>query len=302
MKRVSVFAPAKINLTLHITGQREDGFHELDSLVVFAPVGDALFVSEANTLSLTVEGPEVAGVPADMGNIALKAAELMRGTRGAALTLTKHLPAASGIGGGSADAAAAVRACLILQDDAEASLTAFGPQILLDTRFRPLIGLGADIPMCLWPAPLRARGIGEKLSFLTLPPLPAILVNPRQEVSTGAVFQSLAVKENAPMPEDLPDFAGAGDLIGWLREQRNDLEAPAQQIAPIIGEVLDILRATEGCGLARMSGSGATCFGLYETVEAAQAAGASIREAHPDWWLAGGVLGDMTGKAMPREA
>ena len=104
MKRVSVFAPAKINLTLHITGQREDGFHELDSLVVFAPVGDALFVSEANTLSLTVEGPEAAGVPADMGNIALKAAELMRGTRSAALTLTKHLPVASGIGGGSADA------------------------------------------------------------------------------------------------------------------------------------------------------------------------------------------------------
>ncbi|MDU8943670.1 4-(cytidine 5'-diphospho)-2-C-methyl-D-erythritol kinase [Ovoidimarina sediminis] len=302
MTRVDVLAPAKINLTLHITGQRDDGYHLLDSLVTFAPVGDRLSVTEANTLSLTVEGPEVAGVPADMENIALKAAHLMRGTRGAALTLVKFLPVASGIGGGSADAAAAVRACLMLQDEAEGTLMAFGPQILLDTRFRPLLGLGADIPMCLLPAPLRAQGIGDKITFTPLPGLPAVLVNPRVPVPTAKVFGALAAKNNPPMPDEIPAFPDAADLIAWLRTQRNDLEPPARVLAPVIGEVLDSLAATPGCGLARMSGSGATCFGLYDTVDAAQAALADLKDARPDWWIAAGVLGDMTDRAMPRTA
>ena len=300
MTRVDVFAPAKINLTLHITGQRDDGYHTLDSLVVFAPVGDRLSVTDANILSLTVEGPEADGVPADLENIAIKAAQVLRGSRGAALTLFKHLPVASGMGGGSSDAAAAVRACLMMQDEAEANLMAFGPEILLETRFRPLLALGADIPMCLWPAPLRARGIGEKITYIALPPLPAVLVNPRQPVSTGAVFGALASKANPPMSEEIPSFETLASLITWLASQRNDLEAPARSAAPVIGDVLDLLSATDGCGLARMSGSGATCFGLFETEEEAQAAAKAICEARPGWWVEGVLLGDMAGRAAPR--
>ncbi len=300
MTTASVFAPAKINLTLHVTGRRTDGYHLLDSLVAFAPVGDHLELSDGNTLSLTVEGPEAQGVPADMDNLALRAADLVRLGRGTTITLTKNLPAASGIGGGSADAAASVRAALMLEDDAGSEILALGPEILVDTRLRPLLGLGADIPMCLLPAPLRARGIGEKITFHTLPPLPAVLVNPRRMVPTGAVFAALKGRDNPPMPETLPDFADADALIGWLATQRNDLEAPAIEVAPVIADVLSILSQTEGCQLARMSGSGATCFGLYPDEDQARAAAAWLGTAHPDWWVVGGVLGDMSGRAMPQ--
>ena len=274
---VRVFAPAKVNLTLHVTGRRPDGYHLLDSLVAFAPVGDALVLEDADTLSLGVDGPEAAGVPATMDNLALKAAALAGGGRGAAIGLTKALPVASGIGGGSSDAAAAVRGIMALASGAG------GPEP--DEALRhALTGLGADVPMCLVPRPWRARGIGERLDPVDLPPLPAVLVNPRLPVATPAVFRALGSARNPPMPEVLPAFP----------------DAPALTVEPAIGRVLGVLRATTGARLVRMSGSGATCFALFETEAAAAGAARTIAADHPDWWVAGGVLGDQSRLAAAR--
>ncbi len=299
MTTVEVFAPAKVNLTLHITGQRDDGYHLLDSLVVFAPVRDRLIIQDGNTLSLTVEGPEAAGVPADMNNLALRAAEISADGRGASLVLEKRLPAASGIGGGSADAAAAFRGMLVRREDLAAADWAMPDDAALRPFAEHILSLGADVPMCLLCKPCRARGIGEKLEFVTLPRLPALLVNPRVPVPTGAVFGGLKRRDNAPMPERLPDFAKAGALIDWLSEQRNDLQAPAIAAAPIIGEVLQVLAALPGCRLSRMSGSGATCFAIFDDIDSAQAAGKALHASHPEWWIAGGELGDQSELAMP---
>ena len=299
---VKVFAPAKINLALHVTGRRADGYHLLDSLVTFAPVGDTLTIEPANRLGLTVDGPEAAGVPADNGNLAMRAATLVAGDTGAHLTLTKHLPVASGIGGGSADAAAAFRGmtafrdaheidALIAQDEAEFSIFAM-----------EVASLGADVPMCLLPRPLRARGTGEAISFLSLPPLPAVLVNPRVPISTAEVFGALESPDNPRMPDPMPDFDTPGEVIDWLHKLRNDLEAPAKQIAPIVSDVLAAIGRTAGCGLARMSGSGATCFGLYEDESAAAAAARSLAAAHPRWWVTQATFDDMTDAALPRVA
>ncbi|MEM1431139.1 MAG: 4-(cytidine 5'-diphospho)-2-C-methyl-D-erythritol kinase [Pseudomonadota bacterium] len=300
MTLVRVVAPAKINLTLHVTGQREDGYHLLDSLVAFAPAGDTLLMRPTGVSSITVEGPEALGVPTDVDNLALRAAMLTLAGAGAALTLDKHLPAASGIGGGSSDAAAAFRGALLMMDAPKRDLLALGPEILSETRFRPLRDLGADVPMCLLPKPLRARGIGDRIDFVELPPLPAVLVNPRVAVSTPAVFRALKERANPPMPDALPKLADAPALIAWLAGQRNDMEGAARGIAPEIGAVLDALAATPGCGLARMSGSGATCFGLFADEAHAREAAKALGDAHPNWWVAGGVLGDQTERAMPR--
>lgn len=291
MSRIEGFAPAKINLTLHVTGQRADGYHLLDSLVTFAPVGDRLSVAPADELSLGVTGPEAAGVPEDGSNLVLRAARLLAEKqdirRGARITLEKCLPAASGIGGGSSDAAAALRLL--------ARLWGLDP-LPPPQSFAPL---GADVPMCLAPVPQRVGGIGEELHPVTLPPLPALLVNPRIEVATPAVFRALASKTNPPMPDSLPAFAGAGECIDWLAAQRNDLQAPAIALAPVIAELLVRLGALPGCRLARMSGSGATCFALFETPVAAEAAAERLRATHPGWWIAAGTLGDQTQKAQP---
>lgn len=302
MTTVKVFAPAKINLSLHVTGQREDGYHLLDSLVAFAPCGDLLVFQSGNTLSLTVDGPEAEGVPADMNNLALKAAALAAKGRGAALTLTKHLPVASGIGGGSADAAAAYRGMLSFGEAGGANTLSNWaiPDIIADGQARALLEYGADIPMCLMSKPARVRGIGEKIEFVELPALPALLVNPRVPVSTPPVFKALKTRNNASMPEKLPNFVDAGALINWLAGQRNDLEVPAIAVAPVIAEVLTALRLTKGCRLARMSGSGATCFALYPDKKTAINAGKTIQAAHPDWWLAAGLLGDQSEQAMPQ--
>ncbi|MCV2883042.1 4-(cytidine 5'-diphospho)-2-C-methyl-D-erythritol kinase [Actibacterium sp. XHP0104] len=296
---IEVFAPAKINLSLHVTGQRADGYHLLDSLVTFGPMGDRLLVSDGNTLSLTVEGPEAAGVPADMNNLILKAAELISDGRGAAFTLQKFLPAASGIGGGSADAAAALRGLMALwqigrdwRDETDA-LRAFAGQL------DGLEQLGADVPMCLMNHPARVRGIGERLDWVPLGAIPAVLVNPRVEVSTPAVFKALASKNNAPMPDDIPRFSGIQDFVPWLAQQRNDLQAPAIALQPVIGEVLTRLEATEGAMLARMSGSGATCFAIYPDQNHARAAAEKLYRDHPRWWVAGGVLGDQFKRGLP---
>ena len=284
MPGIEVAAPAKVNLTLHVTGQRADGYHLLDSLVAFAPVADLLHLAPAPEMGLRVTGPEAAGVPEDGRNLVMKAASLLierlGPVPGAALWLDKHLPAASGIGGGSADAAAAVRGLLRLW-------RVDRPEWLEGA----MLSLGADVPMCLECRPTRVRGIGERIAPVALPALPAVLVNPRAEVSTPAVFRALARRDNPPMPADLPQFGAAGALIDWLAMQRNDLEAPALSVAPVIGEVLSALEAQLGCLLARMSGSGATCFGLFPDEDAAGKAALSIREAKPDWWTHPTTLG-----------
>ncbi|MDQ2093541.1 4-(cytidine 5'-diphospho)-2-C-methyl-D-erythritol kinase [Rhodalgimonas zhirmunskyi] len=263
------FAPAKINLTLHVTGQRGDGFHLLDSIVAFADVGDRLSARPAPVPSLRVHGPMAAGVPEDGRNLVLKAAAAMGAS--AAFTLEKHLPAAAGIGGGSSDAAAALRLLSAMTGQSPPD----HPEVL-----------GADIPVCLMARAARMRGIGEVLSPLALPPLPAVLVNPRVEVPTGAVFAGLARKDNAPMPDPLPTFDDPRQAIAFLATQRNDLEPPARQAQPVIDEVLTALRALPGAALARMSGSGATCFALFERPDDATEAARLLAAAHTGWWIA----------------
>lgn len=296
---VRIFAPAKINLALHVSGQRADGYHLLDSLVAFAPVGDVLTMSRADGLSLTVDGPEGAGLPADMDNLALRAAALMADGSGFALKLTKNLPAASGIGGGSADAAAALRGAMALMGDAALAARADDTDDATDPLAEQVLALGADVPMCLFSQPCRVRGIGERIDFVTLPRVAAVLVNPRVPVSTPEVFRRLVQKNNAPMPATLPHFGDVAALIAFLRGQRNDLEAPAIATQPVIAEVLAAIAGTRDCALARMSGSGATCFGLFASDADAKAAAAALANARPDWWVTAGALGDWSQKAMP---
>lgn len=270
---VSEFAPAKINLCLHVTGRRADGYHLLDSLVVFAGVGDRVTASPATGLSLAIEGPEGAALSADPDNLVLRAARLMGA--GAALTLWKALPVSSGIGGGSADAAATLRAV--------ARLTG---QALPDPA--AVLALGADVPVCLQGHPVRMQGVGEVLTPLpALPPLWMVLVNPRVPVGTPQVFAALSRRENPPVPPvPASALASAADLAAWLSAHtRNDLAAPARQVAPVLAEVQASLEGVPGCLLARMSGSGGTHFGLFVSNAQAQAAAKSLTLAHPDWWV-----------------
>lgn len=274
---IAEFAAAKINLSLHVTGQRGDGYHLLDSLVVFADVGDRVTVAPAPDLGLTLAGPRAAGLLAEADNLVLRAARAFGTDHGAAITLDKHLPVASGIGGGSADAAAALRALARLWDlplpDAAAVLR-----------------LGADVPVCLHGRPVRMQGVGDIIT--PLPALPAawlVLVNPGVGVSTPAVFKALARKDNPPMPA-LPACPDLPVLARWLAAQRNDLEPPALALQPVIGQVQAALAAQPGCHLARMSGSGATCFGLFATNAEAEAAAAAIAAAAPEWWVQAGAM------------
>lgn len=267
----SAFAPAKVNLALHVTGRRGDGYHLLDSVVVFAGVGDRVTASPSDRLTLRITGPQAADLPVTDDNLVLRAARLMGVT--ADLTLEKVLPVASGIGGGSADAAATLRA-----------LAAMTGMALPDAA--QILGLGADVPVCLAGRPVRMRGVGEILT--PLPPLPPawlVLANPRVEVPTPAVFAALTGRANAPMPA-VPAFPDAAAMAHWLREQRNDLQPPAIAIAPAIAETLAALGRQPGCLLARMSGSGATCFALFGEEAFAQAAAAELEHAHPHWWVA----------------
>ncbi|WP_068108915.1 4-(cytidine 5'-diphospho)-2-C-methyl-D-erythritol kinase [Tropicimonas marinistellae] len=278
MTAVEEFAPAKVNLTLHVTGRRADGYHLLDSLVSFADVGDRIVAAVAPELGLTVTGRRAVGVPTDGRNLVLQAAGLMNGVT-AALTLDKHLPAASGIGGGSADAAATLRALSRLTGGYMPS-----PEAVL--------GLGADVPVCLHGKAVRMQGVGERLSDVTpLPPLPAVLVNPGVEVATPAVFAALDSRDNAAMPTLPEHFFNPVETSRWIAAQRNDLESPAISVAPAVASVLNALRAQSDCLLARMSGSGATCFGLFPTGTAARAAAEVISAGQPEWWVAATTLG-----------
>ncbi len=275
MKAVKLFAPAKVNLTLHVTGQRADGYHLLDSLVMFADIGDRLTLRAAGETSLEITGPMAAGVPRGADNLVLRAAALF--DRPVAITLAKHLPMAAGIGGGSSDAAA----------------TALGLAELGDSRDLPegLTALGADIRVCLMRRAARMRGIGEQVSALPgLGPLWAVLANPGVSVATPDVFKALENKQNAPMPRRIPENLKPGKLITWIAGQRNDLQAPAMALVPEIAATLDVLTTLPGARLARMSGSGATCFALFHSLAEAQRAAAHLAADHPGWWVAPATL------------
>ena len=266
MTAIEVFAPAKINLALHVTGRRSDGYHLLDSLVVFADVGDTLSVAPARHRRLMVIGPMSEGVPEDGRNLILRAAGMMG--QGVDVVLDKRLPAAAGIGGGSSDAAACLRAIH--------QISGAWPE---DQG----LALGADVPVCLLARACRMAGIGEELTPIDpFPQLHAVLVNPGIALATPEVFRHLKSRENPGLGE-IPDWQDAAELTQWLGLTRNDLEAPAIIEAPLIGQVLEALRGSEACQIARMSGSGATCFGLYPSAEAAQAAAAAL--ARPGWWV-----------------
>jgi len=274
-------ACAKINLTLHITGKRNDGFHTLKSLVVFAQFGDMLSAIASDEISLTISGP-FAGELSNTDNLVIKAAQALAdacgAARGAALHLEKNLPPASGMGGGSADAAATLR---ILQK-------LWGINLSADELQRLALKLGADVPVCLAQSPAIMRGIGEKLEPVSpFPTLPIVLVNPGVHVSTPDVFKALNYDPtNAPGPAAPPPELISGEvLLDWLPQTRNDLMAPAINLSPSIVDALDVLNAANNCHFARMSGSGATCFGLYPDMQSAKDAAQTIQNANPGWWV-----------------
>jgi 4-diphosphocytidyl-2-C-methyl-D-erythritol kinase len=265
---IEVFAPAKVNLTLHVTGQRADGYHLLDSVVMFADFGDHLRVAKAAEMSLRVTGPLAHGVPEDARNLCWRAAEAFG--EPVAIELDKHLPHAAGIGGGSSDAAAVLRAMEQLFE-------------------RPFSGdplkLGADIPVCLHASAARMAGIGEDITGLSLPAVHAVLVNPRVDVPTPAVFKALPTKDNPPMGE-IP----RSESLAWLAAQRNDMEAAAAGLAPEIQTTLDALAQMPNQCLTRMSGSGATCFALFETRALADHAAQMLATQYPNWWVQSATL------------
>lgn len=290
------FAPAKINLTLRVIRKREDGYHELESLVVFARPRDRLRFVQGGEFSLSCTGPTAALAGDEISNLVLKAAKLLKDEipqlAAGRFDLWKTLPVAAGVGGGSSDAAAALR-CLLRAN-----------RLKLDDErvIKAARGTGADVPVCLDPRPRIMRGIGEILSQpLALPPLPAILVNPRVAVPTGPIFKALAANRAASgakshrgcdastLVEKNASLSAAA-LIDALSGSGNDLQEPAIQIQPVVADVIAALRALPGCKLARMSGSGATCFALFEREDAARAAKA-LRAKQPGWWVKATVLG-----------
>ncbi|WP_424927194.1 4-(cytidine 5'-diphospho)-2-C-methyl-D-erythritol kinase [Amaricoccus tamworthensis] len=267
------FAPAKVNLTLHVTGRRADGYHLLDSLVVFPQTGDSVSATPASEPALTITGPFAEGLETGPDNLVLRAAALCDAPPHA-LTLTKNLPVASGIGGGSADAAATLRLLTRLTGTA------------LPDRTK-ILDLGADIPVCLDGRSCRMSGIGEVIDPVTLPEFHLVLVNPRVAVMTGAVFQGLRSRDN-PSMSDPPEFTDLNTFVEFLRTCRNELEHPAIAVQPVIADVIAALADTTGCRLARMSGSGATCYGVFKTAAESESAVSSLRSTHPNWWVSTG--------------
>lgn len=286
-------ARAKVNLTLRVLGRRADGYHDIESLVAFADCADALTLEPDRALGLTVTGPRAAECGGAGDNLVLRAVRRL-GEQVPRLalghfTLDKHLPVAAGIGGGSADAAAALR--LLARAN---GLSVDDPRLSEAARLT-----GADVPVCLASRACTMTGVGENLAMLGLPPLPCVMVNPRMAVATAEVFAALGLRKGELL-------AGIGDVVlarawpsddtsfeawlGAIASRANDLEAPALKVAPVIGEVLVALRAAEGARLARMSGSGATCFAIFETIGDAGLAADALARAHPDWWVHAGVL------------
>jgi 4-diphosphocytidyl-2-C-methyl-D-erythritol kinase len=282
-------APAKINLSLHILGRRADGYHDIESLVAFAGVGDTLTLSPSDHLSLTVEGPAASSTGPTDKNLVLKAARNLfsgeEGLRAGAFRLVKRLPAAAGIGGGSSDAAAALRLLARVND-----LPLDHPAVVDAAR-----ATGSDVPVCLAGCACLMRGVGDRLGPpLRLPRLFAVLVNPGVPLETASVFQTLGLEPGKRADgEDHPAIDSdltAGDLLDRLARARNDLEPLALALAPAVGEALAMLGQAPGCRLARMSGSGATVFGLFDDCAGAAAAARLVRAARPGWWVKGTSL------------
>ena len=279
----SEFAPAKVNLHLHVVGRRDDGYHLLDSLVVFAEVGDWVTVERADELTLSVSGPFAAGLGGEDDNLVLKAARSLASQAGikpsGRIVLEKNLPVASGLGGGSADAAATLR---LLSRVWAIDLD----PVALDAIARRL---GADVPVCLLCQPSIMSDIVVKVvPAPVLPALGLVLINPGLAVSTPAVFRARVGPFSAAVPLPAHGWAEVDDLLATLAASGNDLEPPALALAPSIGPVLAALADAPGCRLARMSGSGATCFGVFATPEAAR--DAADRLSRPGWWVWGGRL------------
>lgn len=277
---LAAFAPAKVNLFLHVGPVDADGYHPLVSLTAFADVGDHLTARRGQGLSVTVAGDFAAGLANEADNLILRALRAL-GADDLALKLDKGLPIAAGLGGGSADAGAALRLARALLDlpHDDAALEAVAAMI------------GADGPMCLRARPAWAQGRGDVLTDEPrLPPLPCVLVNPGVPSPTGAVYRAYDV---APRAADRPappaDWSIPG-VVAWLTAQRNDLEAPAVALNPVIGQAIAAVAAS-GVDLARMSGSGATVFGLCATPAAAEQAAARLSAAHPGWWVRACTLG-----------
>jgi 4-diphosphocytidyl-2-C-methyl-D-erythritol kinase len=271
-------APAKVNLDLRITRRRPDGYHELDSVVAFTAWADQLTFTPHRRLALELSGPFAAALDPRTGNLALRAARRLAEHAGCPphvrIALDKRIPIAAGLGGGSADAAATLRGLSRLWrlGVADADLLALA------------LELGADVPVCLSSRPARMRGIGERIEPIELPALDLVLANPNHAVSTAQVFAALEPIAPAAGPDAAIPTVRA-DLLDWLRRRGNDLEAPARSVAPVIGEVLATLGAQPSCRLARMSGSGATCFGAFDDPEAAARAARALRRARPSWWV-----------------
>lgn len=269
-------AKAKVNLFLHVGARRADGYHELESLAVFAEVGDALAFEPDTALSLAIDGPFAAGLQSEPDNLVPRAARALAAHAGreprAKITLTKNLPISSGIGGGSADAAAALRGLCKL----------WNLSLPHDELHRIALSLGSDVPVCLESKSAWMTGRGEHIEPITLPRIPMVLVNPGVSVSTAEVFRR--IKSRTGVGAAKPGaIHSANELIAYLKTTINDLQAPALEIAPAIGEALTALRNT-GAPFARMSGSGATCFGIYESDAAAEQAADAIAKARTGWW------------------
>lgn len=287
MAPVRSLAPAKVNLFLHVGPLAADGYHPLASLVAFADVGDAVTVQPAGRLSLTVTGPFAGGLNDDSDNLIPKALRALGQATSAgdpplAVTLDKQLPIAAGLGGGSSDAGAALKAArdvlgVPLDDDALAGIAA---------------AVGADGPMCLHARSAWAEDRGDRLTFEPrLPPLPAVLINPGVPSPTGAVYRAYDAGRagTADRPQPPGDWA-ASTVIDWLSEQRNDLEAPAVALQPVIGEALAAAARLPSVRLVRMSGSGATVFALFDTADQAAAAARRLMETRQDWWVRSAAL------------
>ena len=285
---------AKVNLTLRVVGRRVDGYHDLESVVAFADCADRLTLTPGPELSLKTTGPLASACGDTSDNLVLKAAKLLgesvAGLKAGSFVLEKILPVAAGIGGGSADAAAALRLLARLND------LSLDDERLLDVA----LATGADVPVCLASRACDMTGVGETLMPLTPPKMPCVLVNPRVPVATKDVFEALGLRHGelligatdvvmqaSSWPED------GGSLEEWVEAfaaSANDLEAPATKIQPLIGEVISALNSTNGAWLARMSGSGATCFALYENTAEAQRGASKIQLDHPSWWVHAGTL------------
>ena len=286
-------ARAKVNLTLRVMGRRADGYHDLESVVAFADCADRLTLEPGAELSLATTGPRAEECGDSADNLVVKAARLLgervEGLKFGAFALDKHLPVAAGIGGGSADAAAALR--LLARSN---GLELDDPRLL-----EVALLTGADVPVCLQSTACVMSGVGDSLMPLSLPRLPCVMVNPRVPVATKDVFKELGLKHGqlrVGVTDVLkaPKWPGEGAPVeAWIKALNagtNDLEAPALKVEPVIGNVLAALRDAENVLLARMSGSGATCFAIFNDDADAKRAAASIAAAHPQWWVHAGAL------------